>query len=186
MIYETFNPKKHDIQKVAELVYDVDFRTYDMLFKDKSKAIKAITGNLAKHKTNPFFKIISDSSQNIIGFVSMYNSKSRYHFHLKHFKLYIVDVLDYFVICDIKDDDLYIAEIAVDESVRCKGVGSRIINDVIDYASSKNYKRVTLDADFRNVNAKKLYGRIGFKTFNKKQVKIGNFKRGMYNMELIL
>jgi RimJ/RimL family protein N-acetyltransferase len=58
--------------------------------------------------------------------------------------------------------------------------------DVIDYARSKNYKRVTLDADFRNVGAKRLYEKIGFKQFNKKSVKIGRFERGMYNMELVL
>ena len=58
--------------------------------------------------------------------------------------------------------------------------------DVINYAKSKNYKRVTLDADFRNHGAKRLYERIGFKVFNKKSVKFLNFERGMYNMELKL
>ena len=35
MRYETFDPEKHDLDKVAKLTYDVDFRTFDMLFKDE-------------------------------------------------------------------------------------------------------------------------------------------------------
>ena len=42
MRYENFNPKIHDVFKVAKLVYDVDFRTYDLLFKNPNKALEAI------------------------------------------------------------------------------------------------------------------------------------------------
>ena len=34
MKYETFNPKRHDILKVASLIYDVDFRTFDLFFRN--------------------------------------------------------------------------------------------------------------------------------------------------------
>ena len=34
--YENFNPQIHDTHKVATYVYDVDFRTFDLLFKDKT------------------------------------------------------------------------------------------------------------------------------------------------------
>ena len=105
---------------------------------------------------------------------------------IKSLRLIIVDIIDYFVLCDVKKGDLYLAEIAIDDSLRGQGVGRKVIGDVIEYAQSKNLKRVTLDADFRNVGARRLYERIGFKEFNKKRVKIGSFERGMHNMELIL
>ena len=95
-------------------------------------------------------------------------------------------LLDYFVLADIEDDDLCLAEIAVDSKLRGQGIGKKVVCDVIDYARRKGYKRVTLDADFRNKGAKRLYEKIGFKEFNKKRVKIGKFERGMYNMELVL
>ena len=44
------------------------------------------------------------------------------------------------------------------------------------------FKRVILDADFRNPKAKALYERLGFKVYNKKSF----LKRGMYNMEFKL
>ena len=44
--YETFNPAIHDTRKVATLIYDVDFRTFDKLFKSETKAIDTIQKDL--------------------------------------------------------------------------------------------------------------------------------------------
>lgn len=186
LIYETFDSNIHDVGHVARLVYDVDFRTFDMFFKSPDKAVKAISKYLLKKDINDYFKVILDEDNQIIGYVSIYLHEDGHEFHFKSWQLVLVDILDHFVLCDIEKDDLYLAEIAIDESQRGKGLGRKVIMDVISYAKSKNYKRVTLDADFRNAGAKKLYESMGFKQFNKKRVKIGSFERGMYNMEFIL
>lgn len=186
MRYETFDPDKHDLNKVAKLVYDVDYRTFDMLFKDEKSAVKTIAKDLPKRKLGHFFKVILDDDGEIIGVLMIYDSELSHKFYLKSPRLLIVDILDHFALADIEDDDLYLAEIAIDSRLRGQGIGRKVVCDVIEYAKSKNYKRVTIDADFRNSGAKKLYERIGFKEFNKKRVKIGSFERGMYNMELIL
>ena len=186
MIYETFNPEVHDVSHVAKLVYDVDYRTFDMFFKSDSNAISAISRYLQKKKSNNHFKVILDDNRNIIGYVSIYLHDHPHEFYLKSLKLFLVDILDYFVLCDIGENDLYIAEIAIDESQRGNGLGRKVINDVLGYAKSKKFDRVILDADFRNEGAKKLYESIVFKEFNKKRVKIGSFERGMYNMEFNL
>ncbi len=186
MRYETFNPKIHDVSKVAKLVYDVDFRTFDMLFKNPSDAVEAIASDLRKHKIEYYFKVILDDEDNILGILKAYTSETPHKFHFKSIKLIIVDILDHFVLCDIKEDDFYLAEIAIDESMRGQGLGRKVIFDAIGYAKSKNYKRVILDADFRNKGAKSLYEKLGFKVFDKKRLKLGSFERGMYNMELIL
>lgn len=183
LIYETFNPKIHDVGHVARLVYDVDFRTFGMFFKSEKQAVDAISKYLSKKKLNDNYKVILDENKNIIGYVSIYLYDGKCEFHLKSWKLFLVDILDYFVLCDIEKGDLYLAEIAIDESQRGRGLGKRVILDVIGYARSKNFKRVILDADFRNDGAKKLYESIGFREFNKKRVKIAGFERGMYNME---
>ena len=186
MRYENFDPKVHDTYKVAKLVYDVDFRTFDLLFKNEDKAISTIEKDLRKHEPEGTFKVILDDNDDIIGMLMAYISEMPYDFRLKSLKLIIVDILDYFVLCDIEKDDLYVAEIAIDDSLRGQGLGKQVLLDVIDYAKSKNLNRVILDADFRNIGARKLYERIGFKEFNKKSLKIGSFERGMHNMELIL
>ena len=186
MKYEIFNPRIHDIYKVAKLFYDVDFRTFDMLFKSEEKAIECIAKDFKKEKTDDMFYVILDDENDIIGLLMLYTSKTSHDLYFNSPKLVIVDILDHFVLCDINDDDLYLAQIAIDPKMRGQGLGRKVILEVIDYARSKGYKRVTIDADFRNEGARKLYERIGFKEFNKKQVKIGSFVRGMHNMELIL
>lgn len=186
MLYENFNPLVHDISKVAELVYEVDFRTYDLFFRDRNKAIEAIRKDLSKTPKSKSLKVIFNEDSDLIGFLRCYTSKKRHPFNLKSLKLYLVDILDYFVLCDIGENDLYLAEIAIDKEFRGQGLGNRVISDVIGYAGSNNFDRVLLDVDFRNEGAKALYEKMGFKVFNKKRVKIGGFERGMYNMELIL
>ena len=175
MKYVTFNPQIHDANKIASLRYNVDFRTYDKLFDSKEKAIRAIEKTL---KNSECIKVIYDD-ENIIGMLISYTHDKQPKFHFNSLKLLFIDILDYFVICDIKKDDIYIAEIAIDENQRSKGYGTKVIEDVIDYAQKNGYKRVILDADFRNPKAKALYERIGFKIYNKKSF----LKRGMYNME---
>lgn len=183
LIYETFNPKIHDVRHVAKLVYDVDYRTFDLFFKSDKKAIDALSKYLRKKNLNDYYKVILDDERNIIGYVSIYLHDKGHEFHLLPLKLHLVDILDHFVLCDIGQSDLYLAEVAIDESQRGNGLGGKVVRDVIDYAKSKNYDRVILDVDFRNKGAKRLYESIGFKEFNKKRVKIGGFERGMHNME---
>ena len=178
MEYVTFDPEVHDTRQVAALIYDVDFRTFDKLFKSKDKAVDAIEKDLRKEEC---LKVVLENDE-LIGILMYYTSNISHEFRLKHYKLFIVDFLDYFVLCDIKKGDFYLAEIAVDKSMRSKGYGRRIIQDVLDYARKNNYKRVILDADFRNAGAKALYEKMGFKVFNKKSF----LKRGMYNMEFKL
>ncbi|WP_407414043.1 GNAT family N-acetyltransferase [Methanobrevibacter sp.] len=178
MKYVTFDPEIHDANKIATFIYDVDFRTFDKLFSSKEKAISAIEKSL---KMEECIKVIYDD-ETLIGILmfSTYDKKIKTHF--ASLKLLIVDILDYFVICDIKKGDFYIAGFAIDENQRSKGYGTKVIKDVIDYARKNNYKRIILDADFRNPRAKSLYERLGFKVFNKKSF----LKRGMYNMEFKL
>lgn len=186
MRYETFDPKIHDVFKVAKLFYDVDYRTFDMLFKNEKEAVETIAKDFNKEKTDNGYKVILDDDNEIIGLLIIYTSNTSHKLYFKSPKLVIVDILDHFVLCDINEDDLYLAQIAIDSSLRGQGLGRKVIFDVIDYAKSKNYKRVTIDADFRNVGARRLYEKLGFKEFDKKRVKIGSFERGMHNMELIL
>lgn len=186
MRYETLDPEIHDLDKVAELVYAVDYRTFDMLFKSRDSAVKSIAKDLPKRGIGDYFKVIADDDGEIIGMLMIYTAKVSHKFYLKSIRLMIVDILDHFVLADIEDDDLYLAELAIDSKLRGQGIGRKVVCDVINYAKSKGYRRVTIDADFRNHGAKRLYERIGFKVFNKKSVKFLNFERGMYNMELKL
>ena len=46
MIVRDLDPELHDLRRVAELIYDVDYRTFDYLFKSKESGVDAITNRL--------------------------------------------------------------------------------------------------------------------------------------------
>jgi len=199
MIFEDFNPKIHDTFKIANLMYDVDFRTYDIFFKTKNKAILVIKKGLDSESKSKYYKmkiILSSDSRKIIGFLSYYTKKisfldeTFYLFKslgfLNGFKIFLIYLLDLFVLADFTSDDVYLSEFAIDSSKRGQGLGEKVLTNYINHFKNKGYKKLILDVDFRNTKAKSLYEKLGFKVFNKKKVKIFTFTRGMYNMELVL
>lgn len=190
MRFEKFDPLKHNLIDVATLIYDVDFWTFDRFYKNKESAIKDIKRSIEKEETNKGFQVILDDESEIMGIVMMDFHKRPSIIHslktFTSFKLFAIDILDALVLCDVKKDDLYIAELAISSKYRGQGLGGKVLDLIIENASSHGFKRVILDADFRNLGAKKLYEKKGFKEYNKKSVKIGKHERGMYNMEYAL
>ncbi|MBZ9570160.1 GNAT family N-acetyltransferase [Methanobrevibacter sp. TMH8] len=137
------------------------------------------------------------NSKNIIGILQIVKGKKESLFgdilfvmtKLKSFqalRFSYIYFLDSLVLANLNEDDLYIAEIAIDECKRGKGLGTQIIKKVIKKAKEKGYKRVVLDTDLRNTGAAKLYESIGFKKFDEKCAKLLKKDRGMCNMEYIL
>jgi ribosomal protein S18 acetylase RimI-like enzyme len=61
----------------------------------------------------------------------------------------------------IPDGDLYVAALAVSESQRGKGIGSRLLNHAEDQASGAGLSRLSLHVDVKNVGALRLYERHG-------------------------
>jgi ribosomal protein S18 acetylase RimI-like enzyme len=63
---------------------------------------------------------------------------------------------------DFKEEELLIGAIAVDELHRGKGVGNRLLDAVVEYASSNGYAAVKLSVIDTNPGARRLYERYGF------------------------
>ena len=206
MIFEEFDPNVHDCNKVAELMYSVDFRTYLDIFKTKENAIMVFKDLLLaeadykkQNQTNFTMYVILEetSTKNIIGMLEIIKGKKanlfseifylfkkiKFSYALKFAYIYFLDSL---VLANFNEDDLYLAEIAIDESQRGKGLGTKIIKKVIEKAKKKGFKRVVLDADLRNTGATKLYESLGFRKFNEKSPRLFKKERGMNNMEYIL
>jgi ribosomal protein S18 acetylase RimI-like enzyme len=202
MIFEKFNPEIHDYHKLASLTYDVDFRTYEKVFKNKDIALFALEDEMLLNfkkasNENYSFYVILDDYRKIMGMVKI--SKGETHnliqdslFLFKNLrfseasKLSYISFLDRLVLSKVNNNDLYIGEIAINPENRGQGLGKLVINKIIKYAKNEGYKRVVLDADFRNLGALKLYESLGFSVFNQKSSKIIDPERGMYNLEYIL
>ena len=88
MRYETFDSEVHDVLKVAKLVYDVDFRTFDMLFKNPDGAVKAIAKDLRRNEIEYYFKVIFDDNDEMIAekeiFAKVHAKLADYGFILRY------------------------------------------------------------------------------------------------------
>lgn len=56
----------------------------------------------------------------------------------------------------------YIYALVVDEKYRGSGIGTMLMNKVIEESKASGYKRVELDSGFPRVNAHKFYEKLGF------------------------
>lgn len=61
-----------------------------------------------------------------------------------------------------RPDELYIEAVAVNESVRGKGIGTQLLNTLFQMAEEKRYRIITLQVIDTNPKAKSLYERLGF------------------------
>ena len=190
MIFERFNPEIHDYHKLASLTYDVDFRTYEMVFKDKESALFVIEEQLLAEFNLGDYRKILGMVKISIGKTHEFCKETIFLFKYLRIrdasKLFRVLFLDNLVLANVNKDDLYIGEIAIDSSNRGQGIGKQVINRIIHYAKIKGFKRVVLDADFRNSGALRLYESLGFRIFDKKSSKLLHPERGMYNLEYVL
>ena len=204
MIFRDFNPEIHDVYKVAELIYDVDYRTFKHVFKSKDEGVEAIKNRLLLidfaddaevDENDLFYVFFDDEDKDEKEIIGMFNGGKGVQHSLfgdikNQFKtlgfsealgLSKVSFMDNFVLVDVEDDDFYICE-----NQRGKGYGTEALDQLIQLAKDLDCKRVVLDADFRNDGAFRLYSSKGFKVFKKKSFGIPGKKRGMRNMELIL
>lgn len=80
-------------------------------------------------------------------------------------------------------EDIYLDYIEIVEEKRNLGIGTQILNKLINFSRAFGSKRIYFLVDFDNEKAQKLYTKLGFK-FTDKIVK--EFNGFCYEMELIL
>ena len=63
----------------------------------------------------------------------------------------------------VKEKELLLETLAVEGSMRGKGIGSHLLKFIIDFADSRGYERVRLSVIDTNEKARRLFERIGFR-----------------------
>ena len=124
LIFREFNPEIHDVYKVAELVYDVDERTFANIFSSREEGIEAIKERLLydfslEGDENELYYVFFDDDdveeENIIGMFNggkgVTHNYFRYSLSLFHhmkfsqaWGLAKVNFLDSFVLVDVEKD----------------------------------------------------------------------------------
>jgi ribosomal protein S18 acetylase RimI-like enzyme len=167
-----------------------------ILYKNHEENSNLNSKKRLKEKT--FFRVISDNNENkeVLGILSINKGKRNNFFKTilglfkianfkEGLKFFMLMFLNYMVLSTLNEDDYYLAELSISEKHRNQGFGTKIVKNIIGFAKKEGFKRVVLDVDSDNTDAKRLYESIGFKKFNKKTSKIFYKKREMYNMEYV-
>ena len=66
-------------------------------------------------------------------------------------------------------DDMHITNIVVKKDFRQKGIGSKLLEKLIETSKQKNVISLTLEVNYKNVPAIKLYEKHGFKYVGKRK-----------------
>ncbi len=189
---------KHDLNKVSELIYETDAETLDFLFKNKGNAVERIRKLVEAGDNSRGFEkihIVTKDDNQVLGvlvasrgdedsikddFITYFRTSNL--FDASKFVLW--DIFDFFTSsADLDEYDYYLADIAVDEECRGKGIGTFILEKSLVLAREKACKRVVLDVYLENKQALKLYERFGFKIYNKKSFRWFGGEKGVYDME---
>ena len=143
--------KSKDLGQMAELI---DLCFGQQMDPDGRKYLNYLK-NLAREK-HPFVASLSDSfsySPSIDGFVCKANER-------------LIGNLNISLYQDDKNQILFISNVAVHPDFRNKGVASRLIQQVIDYAFQFRFSSVWLQVRKENEIAYRIYSSIGFKEWD--------------------
>lgn len=193
---------KHDIQLISEMIYETDNNLFGIfLDKDPVKAVIKLkklieAGNNCYGHEHVY--VAEDEHGTIQGILVAFrgdeikfSEEAKIFKATMHFKdflklTFIKPCYDKITASSIDADDFYIGNLVVSNGLRGQGIGSKIIEQTFKLGMEKKCKRVLLDVIFENINAKKLYERIGFRVCNEKRLWWSNKSDGTYGMEYLL
>lgn len=122
--------------------------------------------------------VYTDSNNIVIGILVMYSyrDQSIIDFMLKRQmpKVGLPIETTIFKDKEAMPHEWYYDAIAVNPKYQGKGIGGKLLRYGFDIAKKKGFKKVSLNVDFDNPRAEKLYAKLGFKT--SEVITIGNHK----------
>jgi|GEM_PF-1677551 len=175
MRFEDFDPKKHDLDRTAELLFRTDETLYTILFGDKEKTL-TIFKRFLKHDDKktyfaaPYLKCVFDDDR-FVGIVSAYQGCESARLERKTLKAalslmgpinVIKRVFAYRKVhrvtrIKMPDNALYVLNLAIDEKERKKGYGEAVIDRL-----NKEYDTIYLHVNYKNYSGRRFYKKIGF------------------------
>jgi ribosomal protein S18 acetylase RimI-like enzyme len=199
MQFEKLDVEKHNPFQVAELIYEADKDTFDFFYRNKEKSAVVIEKLVLADVNNlnhQHIYVVSDDENQLLGVAVIHHGKRAFFIDelksiFKNLNLMdalrytMISALDKIFLSDLEERDSYLAILAVDEAHRGRGIGSFILQKVVELMEKHSSNRAVLDVDIDNPSALRLYEKVGFRIFNKKILSLGGFKKGVYNMEYV-
>lgn len=170
---ETFNPEKHDIQLVAELIYGADTEFNAMVFGSQPEGVDAIKKMMQmeyNYYTDPHVNCAINNDE-VVGVLVGFEGKEKTALDQASGKSFarafgvwpfLKKMVTYMRIGHISwkniDANGYLVNsLCVQPSYRSHGFGTRILETVFE-----NYDKVYLDVNMNNKKALRFYRKLGF------------------------
>jgi ribosomal protein S18 acetylase RimI-like enzyme len=175
---EIRNAKKNDTGDIAELIYSSGVEVYDFIYKTNNKTALDYIGY--EYKTGRGFcgyKNVTVAVDNgvVVGTGCFYDGnvygKLVFGTLINMFLFYgVFEFRNIFnkskhtssVMKKPRKNQMYLSNFGVSENYRSKGIGSSMINLMIDKAKKANYEKFILDVSDKNTRAESLYLKKGF------------------------
>jgi len=157
---------EEQLNQAMNIFYSAFKQKIRHLIKSREKAVAVYKNSINKDRV--FYALIENDVVGIAGlhyenknFIDIKYSNLRKHFNpLRSFFIYWIYKI---VSPKVKEDAVRIDSIAEKEQFRSAGIGTELINKVLEFAKNKAFKEVILEVVNTNPKAKKLYERMGFK-----------------------
>jgi len=178
MQFTKLDINKHDLNKVAELIFETEPELFSLLFgKNKIKALSRIiravkTGNTSFGYNNIYLAL---KEEQILGLTIIYKgdevdkkTETRNISDALDFiglmRLYILEkiLLNKLLTRNLDKKELYINNLCVDKNNRKRGIGIFLLKNIINQAQLKNCKTIVLDVSNENIVAVELYKKYEF------------------------
>ncbi|MBE0511948.1 GNAT family N-acetyltransferase [Candidatus Bathyarchaeota archaeon] len=161
----TFGVPKNQKVRVAKIIYEAFENKFENIFGPKKQSIPLISKHLRNNR------IVVAIREGVVVGVGGLEFKGKRFFDVSFWQLlrelkfgiFRVMFLGWIFCNKVEEKELLVDALAVARNIRGKGIGSNLINFIIDFARSRGYEQVKLFVIDANEKAKKLYERIGFK-----------------------
>lgn len=179
--------KKEDATSIAELMMlAMDKIVYDFIGRNDYNEGILFLKKLIEEKDNQYSyqnTIVVEYDNQLAGTTTFYDGGK-----LHELRKPVLELLkkDYKQEIDPQDEtqagEIYIDTIAVSENFRGKGIGTEILDYLIEELVNKKKLTIGLLVDFSNPSAKKLYERKGFVVIGEKMLMNENHEHMQYKL----
>lgn len=149
----------------SELVLSALWEKFVPILGDDSRAIEAVASSIA---VSNCFCALKNSA--LVGLLAM-QTRNRNFLNFRFNDLYtryglwravVKGIALHFLQHKPSHGELYVEGVAVVDSARGKGVGTRLFDALMNFARTRNYETISLEVIDTNIRALKLYERLGF------------------------
>ena len=173
--------------RVAEILYEAFSDAYLPIFHSKDHTLKLLQRHIRQDM------ILTAIEGGIVIGVAGLAFKGRNFFNPTI--LQVIDVLGLDVIhyiskgsplnFELTEDEANIDSLAVHSDARGRGVGSLLVSEVCDLFRKTGYAKISLHVIDKNLDARRFYERLGFKTISEQQLpwpwsRVYGFKKNYY------